>query len=206
VSGGLDSLVSFLSALRKTRVVLALTFDYGQTAAKREIQSARQICRRYGIKHRVVKLFLPASGICRKKNSLKQDVKSVWVCNRNGVFVAMAAAFAESMEAAIIVTGFNAEEAREFPDNSKKFVRSANLLLKYSVLTPVRLVSYTQELDKAGIIRLGERLKAPWDILYSCYAGRKKMCGRCLSCRHLTAALKKTGLWKKIKRKFEYAD
>ena len=54
LSGGLDSTVAF--ALRARSIALAVTVDYGQRAARREIAAARAIARRYGVPHRVHRL------------------------------------------------------------------------------------------------------------------------------------------------------
>ncbi|HEV3029248.1 MAG TPA: 7-cyano-7-deazaguanine synthase, partial [Planctomycetota bacterium] len=54
LSGGLDSTVSVAVATRKMEVVLALTFDYGQRAAKRERAASARIAKHYRIPHRVI--------------------------------------------------------------------------------------------------------------------------------------------------------
>ena len=62
----------------------------------------------------------------------------MWVPNRNGVFIAIAAAFAESLGADLVVTGFNAEEAATFPDNSAAFAAAATESLRFSTANGVR--------------------------------------------------------------------
>ena len=54
LSGGLDSTVSTLIAKDLGYEVTAITFNYGQRAVKREINSAKKICEILGIKHIVV--------------------------------------------------------------------------------------------------------------------------------------------------------
>ncbi|MBU1614862.1 7-cyano-7-deazaguanine synthase, partial [bacterium] len=56
LSGGLDSTVSLSRAVKETDVEIALTFDYGQRAANKEIEASGKICKEYGIRHRVVEL------------------------------------------------------------------------------------------------------------------------------------------------------
>ena len=56
LSGGLDSTVSLAAAVRKMQVVLALTFDYGQRAARRERAAAAKIARHYRVAHRVIRI------------------------------------------------------------------------------------------------------------------------------------------------------
>ena len=38
-------------------------------------------------------------------------------------------------------------------------------------------------LDKRGIVRLAAKVGAPLSLTWSCYAGLKKPCGRCDSCK-----------------------
>ncbi|MEQ1878310.1 MAG: 7-cyano-7-deazaguanine synthase, partial [Bdellovibrionia bacterium] len=53
-SGGLDSIVNLYQAAKVSKVKLALTFDYGQRAAKREAAAASWHCLHLNIPHRVL--------------------------------------------------------------------------------------------------------------------------------------------------------
>jgi len=197
LSGGLDSTVNAAIARKRTRPICALTFDYGQRAARMEIAASRNVCRALKIKHKVIKLpffneFKKLVMLGRKKKVHAGDftrLNSVWVPNRNSLFINIAACYAEYYGAKVIVTGFNLEEAREFPDNSSRFVSAINDTLRYSTLNKVRVKSYTLKLTKKEIYRLGLKLGAPIEYVYSCYMGEKKMCGKCASCRRLLACI-----------------
>jgi len=206
LSGGLDSTVSLAHALRESEVKLCLTFDYGQRAAQKEIEAAAALAAHYHLRHRVIELpflrevtgtalvnnetDLPEPGISELDDPVASSATAaqVWVPNRNGLFVNIAAAFAESCSAGLVVTGFNREEAVTFPDNSAGFVESVNSALAYSTLNKVKVVSYTQRLSKVDIIRLGMKLKVPYQYVWSCYRGGEKMCGRCESCMRFKRA------------------
>lgn len=199
LSGGLDSAVSLAAAARKHRIRLALTFDYGQRAAKREIAAARSLSSWLRIPHRTMKLpwlgEITGTALVDRKRKLPRSIDgfrsaaAVWVPNRNGVFLNVCAAFAESLGAKWVVTGFNAEEAATFPDNSEAFVRAANRAFSFSTANGVRVVSYVARLEKPAIVRLGLRLGVPLPKLWSCYEGGRKPCGTCESCLRREAAL-----------------
>jgi 7-cyano-7-deazaguanine synthase len=87
------------------------------------------------------------------------------------------------------VTGFNRGEAVEFPDNSQDYVERVNRALELSTRNRVRVESFTIDLDKRAILRLGLELHAPLSIVWSCYRSGQRMCGRCASCRRLRGAL-----------------
>jgi 7-cyano-7-deazaguanine synthase len=197
LSGGLDSTVSAAIAKQRTRPLFALTVDYGQLAAKMEIAASRRICQSLKIRHKVVKLpffkeFSKLILLRGKKKNIKRfkKIEDVWVPNRNGLFINIAACFAEYYDAKIIVTGFNQEEAQEFPDNSERFLQAVNRCLGYSTLNRVVVRSYVLRNTKKEIYKLGVRYKAPLDQVYSCYLGGKNMCGKCASCKKLIKASK----------------
>ncbi len=219
LSGGLDSAVNLKQAHDETGVTLALTFDYGQRAAAREAAAAALMCRQLRVAHRLIPLpwlaEISQSGLLDpdaripevKPGELDEDrvtsgetAEAVWVPNRNGLFVNIAAAFAEALGADTVVAGFNAEEAATFPDNSPEFVAASNAALRVSTRREVRLLSYTQDLTKADIVRLGRRIEAPLECIWSCYLGNREHCGRCESCARLERALRDADAWEWFER------
>jgi 7-cyano-7-deazaguanine synthase len=197
LSGGLDSTVSAAIARQRTSPILALTFDYGQRAAKMEIMASKKICRFLKIEHRSIKLpffreFRKLMLLRGKKKTMDrfQRTKDVWVPNRNALFINVAACFAEYYGAKIVVTGFNREEAQEFPDNSERFLHAINRSLKYSTLNKIKVRSYVLKHTKKEIYKLGTRYRVPFENVYSCYLGGKNMCGKCASCKRLIEARK----------------
>lgn len=221
LSGGLDSVVSFKMACDRTQVTLALTFDYGQRSAQQEVAAAGSCCRLLGVPHQVIELgwlaeITGTALVDRRKqvpelspadlgshpDRAKWTAQQVWVPNRNGVFANIAACFAESLGAELIITGFNAEEAATFPDNSPQFVEAVSRLLQLSTLNRVRVISYTQDLNKAQVVRLGMKIGAPLQYLYSCYLGQEPMCGWCESCQRLKRAFRSTGNWRVVRDRF----
>ncbi|MCE7697629.1 MAG: 7-cyano-7-deazaguanine synthase [Methanobacterium paludis] len=56
LSGGLDSTVA-TSYFNDEYEIHALTFDYGQWSAEREIESAKTVCEKLNIKHTVLNYF-----------------------------------------------------------------------------------------------------------------------------------------------------
>lgn len=199
LSGGLDSTVSLAAATGRMDVVLALTFDYGQRAARREREAAKRIARHYGVPHKVLAIpwlaSLTRTALVNRRARLprhemsERSAKAVWVPNRNGVFIEIAAAHAESLGATRLITGFNREEAVTFPDNSPEYVHAVNRALGYSTANGVKVVSFTANLDKRGIVRLARRLGAPLPLIWPCYEGGLRWCGSCESCLRSLRAL-----------------
>lgn len=198
LSGGLDSTVSLILARKNgLNIPLALTFDYGQAAVHQEIKAARAICKVLNINHQVIKLPWLAEIVREKTPHIsspgyipRSRICAGWIPNRNGLFINIAAVFAEALKYQYIVTGFNREEAVSFPDNSIQFIRSINRALALATLTGVEVISYTVRMNKAEIIKKGWALGAPLDLTWSCYQGGKSPCGKCESClRRIRACL-----------------
>lgn len=207
LSAGLDSTVNLAVACRKGKVRLALTFDYGQRAAKREAARAKALARHYGVPWEIVRLpwlatitdtalvargrklpRLKAGQLDDRRRTLK-SAAAVWVPNRNGVFLNVAAAFAESLGTREVVMGFNKEEGATFPDNTPAFGRAASGAFRYSTRNGVRVVSHTARMDKRQIVSLARRLKVPLDLVWPCYEGGRRPCGRCESCLRFARAI-----------------
>lgn len=204
VSGGLDSVVSLAVADKEMEVRLVLFCNYGQRSLSRERASVIGLAGYYGLPFREVDITwlreLSPPGI---RGSTGSDgdaeeagsdddlvtVDSVWIPNRNGVLINVAAAFAERYGCSVVVTGFNREEAVEFPDNSTEYVDVANRSLSYSTRSGVRVVSFVLDLTKAEIIEKGVELSVPLSGIWSCYREGEVMCGMCASCQRLKTAL-----------------
>jgi len=198
LSGGLDSTVCLKKTVDEGNALLALTFDYGQKAAKKELAAARSICRKLKVKHQSVNLRwlgklgnsallannpkVPQLDEGADKKDLQKAARDVWVANRNGVFINIGAAFAEGMGCESVVAGFNRDEAELFPDNSVQYLAAANTALRFSTLSGVSVASYTAYLSKNEILKLGMDIKAPLDLIWYCYLGGQSPCGRCQSC------------------------
>lgn len=212
LSAGLDSTVNAFEAAEKTELVLALTFNYGQRAAASEIRCAGMIAKHLGIAHKVLELpwfkdfnrssLLVASMEVPTGQNVKIDdqkqsentAKSVWVPNRNGIFLNIAAAFAESLDAEIIVPGFNKEEAATFPDNSEEFLQKTSAALSLSTSNHVQALCYTTDQMKTQIVQKGQALGVPWNMIWPCYFTGDQWCGQCESCQRSKRAFSSAGV------------
>jgi len=218
LSGGLDSVVATSSANREHEIVLALTFDYGQYAAPREIAAAQQIAKTLNIQHAVIALpwleQITHSALVADEGQIPSTdpqslddpqaaaatAQAVWVPNRNGIFLNIAAAYCEALDCAGIVCGFNAEEATSFPDNSHEFMQAAEECFAYSTQYGLQVISPTVELNKSQIVKLGYEIGAPLHLIWSCYRGGDSHCWSCPSCVRLRRALESSGYWERWQR------
>ena len=201
LSGGLDSLVSLGAGIEKYGVSLALTFDYGQKSTEYEIDASRAICEYYGIEHKVIKLdwlkTVTHTALVGDKSipegaelyNLEQSAKSVWVPNRNGLFLNIAGSIADGENYDYILIGANKEEGQTFPDNTQEFIDRVNAEFEYSTQKQPKVIAPLINYDKNAIAKLALKHKIPLEYVRSCYAGGAKHCGKCESCIRLKNAL-----------------
>lgn len=212
LSSGLDSTVNLYQAHKNGEVILALTFDYGQKACQREIESAKKITRSLNISHQVISLpffkdFTMSSlinsraevpsgtnvSIDSREKSI-ETAKSVWVPNRNGIFLNIAAGIAENLGADTIIPGFNLEEASTFPDNTQEFLVALTKSFYYSTQNRIQATCFTTQMNKTEIVRLGQTLNVDWNLIWPCYLDHEKWCGQCESCQRSKRAFLQAGI------------
>ena len=197
LSGGLDSYIAFDIASFDCDIVLALNFDYGQKAFKEENESAQKIANLYAVKLKTLKLpYL--SELCDNaltnfnKNNL-DELEGVWVANRNGLFVNIAACFCDKYGINNIILGLNKEEAQNFSDNSAKFIEASNSALFYSTQVHPEVVAPCINMTKTDMINYAVDNNLDLNLIKSCYDSnlntQKKHCGVCMSCRLLYNAI-----------------
>lgn len=211
LSSGLDSSFNLYKAAREFTVRLALTFNYGQRAAVKEIAAAGRMAADLKVAHKVIDLswfrdftktslvsgsVIPsgqAVSIDDREKSL-QTAKAVWVPNRNGIFLNIAAGFAEGLGAGMVIPGFNVEEASTFPDNSQGFLDSLDQAFSFSTEGRVKTFCFSTALNKVEIVREGLKLNMPFASLWPCYLAGEKWCGTCESCLRFKRAVEANGL------------
>ncbi len=214
LSGGLDSLVSLGLTKEEFNVELALTFDYGQKSALNEIEASSKICKYYNIQHKVIKLDflkeitqtalvsdreLPSGELLGDE---VQSAKSVWVPNRNGLFLNIAGSFSDSYKYDNIIIGANKEEAKTFPDNTSEFIESVNREFEFSTMAHPKVVAPLINYTKNDIVMLALSNHIPLELTMSCYRGGTRHCGVCESCTRLKHALEVNGAGEYIEKLF----
>lgn len=213
LSGGLDSVVALGVYYKKYAIDLALTFDYGQKSAKQEIEASSKICAKYEIKHQIIKLdwlrdithtaLVGGEEIPTNNLGTQESAEKVWVPNRNGVFLNIAASFADSYNYNYIIYGANKDEGATFPDNTELFRKKVSSAFKLSTLNHPKVIAPLINYSKNDIVKIAINNNVPLEYVRSCYSNTRKNCGICESCNHLRRALEHNGAYELIKVLFE---
>ena len=198
LSGGVDSYTAAAIARAEGFELYALTVRYGQRHV-RELESARAIARALGVAtHLELTTDLRAIGGSsltsdeegpRDRDLARPAIPSTYVPPRSTIFLALALAWAEVLQAFDIVMGVNALDYSGYPDCRPEFVRAwewrAGLATRAGVEgARFRVHTPLIALSKADIIRRGCELGLDYSLTHSCSDpdpdGRP--CGRCDSC------------------------
>lgn len=195
LSGGLDSFACLDMALKKMKVELALTFNYGQKAFEGEMEAVKKITSYYNIKQKVIELpflkELSNNALTDSSNNNFNDLENVWIPNRNGLFLNIAASFCDKYNYDYIIIGANKEEGRDFPDNTNDFIKTSNEFFEFSTLKKPKVYAPCINLNKIEIVNYIIENNLPIQYIKSCYKASlgKKHCNDCMSCKLLYNAV-----------------
>jgi 7-cyano-7-deazaguanine synthase len=199
LSGGMDSATAAAEARAQGFALYALSFDYGQRH-RREVQAAQEVGAALGVvDHRIIAVDLRAIGGSaltsdiavphgRSLAEMGQDIPVTYVPGRNLIFLSLATAYAEILEANDLFIGVNQLDNSGYPDCRQEFLDSfvltANLATKAGAQEGRRLQIHAPliALTKGGIVRRGLELGVPFALTWSCYEGGDVACGTCDSC------------------------
>jgi len=211
ISGGLDSCVTAYIAKKLGYDIYALTFNYGQRH-KKEIEGAKNIASSLKAKKHIVfdidlgkfegSSLTDKSLIPEKNHSLDEigkTIPSTYVPARNTIFLSIALAYAEAVDAGTIFIGITSTDYSGYPDCRPSYIEAfqkmANLGTKKGVEgKSIDIKAPLLFMNKAGIIAEGKKLGVPFEKTWSCYIGGKKACGRCDSCLLRLKGFKEAGL------------
>jgi 7-cyano-7-deazaguanine synthase len=207
LSGGIDSSTALAVAKSEGHEVYAISIDYHQRH-RVEIESARLVAAAIGVeKHLIISFDLSEIGgsalttdvevpkldkeetgriwnramAVDSKDSLltRSVIPATYVPARNTIFLSLALAWAEVLNAQEIFIGANAIDYSGYPDCRPEYLRAfekmANLATKASVEGKLtfRVKAPLLSMTKAEIIRKGMELGVDYSLTWSCYEPRK---------------------------------
>lgn len=192
LSGGLDSTVLATKLVKEGHEVLALSVNYGQRH-KKEILCAKLIAAELGIEHRVADVsalnyFLAGSSQTSEDVAVpdghyaEESMKLTVVPNRNMLLLSITTAWAVSVKADLIAYAAHAGDHTIYPDCRKEFIDKLAEAIAIADWHSVKLFAPFAEISKADIAKLGQEIKAPMELSWSCYKGQEFHCGTCGTC------------------------
>ncbi|MFH1149909.1 MAG: 7-cyano-7-deazaguanine synthase [Actinomycetota bacterium] len=198
LSGGMDSAVCLYRAVADhapTRVK-SVFFDWSQRALARELSAARALCAATGVAEpHIVEVRFPYGGgltepgapLARGRSTDEigaGGTADTFFPGRNLVFLSYAFGMAAVSGHTDVYLGAGADDTAGYPDCRGDFLASMEHAARLGLdCARLSLVLPLIDLDKEGIVSLGDSLGVPWDLSFSCYAPENgEHCGVCDSC------------------------
>mgnify|MGYP001430348000 FL=1 len=199
LSGGLDSTTCLAIAKNQGFELYALTFNYGQRHDF-ELKSAQKIVDHFQIKnHSIVNIDLAQFGgsaltdeidVPKDRSESKMtNIPITYVPARNTVFLSLALAWAETLNAFNIFIGVNALDYSGYPDCRPEYIaafeKTANLATKAGISgASFKIHTPLINMKKSEIILNGLQLGVDYGLTSSCYDPLKDgvPCGHCDAC------------------------
>lgn len=201
LSGGLDSATCLAIAHSQGFHPYAVSFRYGQRHGN-ELDCARRVAAQLGVaKHVIVDIDLAQFGGSALTDAIEvpkhdsadqigETIPVTYVPARNTVFLSLALAWAETLDARDIFIGVNALDYSGYPDCRPAFIeqfqRLANLATKVGVESKgdaIQIHAPLIDLTKGQIIARGLQLGVDYSLTQSCYDPQSGVaCGRCDAC------------------------
>ncbi|MGB0292303.1 MAG: 7-cyano-7-deazaguanine synthase QueC [Luteolibacter sp.] len=192
LSGGMDSVTVFYEALQAHEVVACLSFDYGSKHNAKEIPFAKLHAERHGIPHHVVELdfmdklfksdLLKSGGNIPEGHYAEDSMKQTVVPFRNGIMLAVATGFAESIEAEGVMIAAHSGDHAIYPDCRDTFMQAMGDAMQSGTYIDLELLRPYVNMDKAAIAMRGNELGVNFSETWSCYKGGDIHCGVCGTC------------------------
>jgi 7-cyano-7-deazaguanine synthase len=204
LSGGMDSVTAFYAALRQHEVLAALSFDYGAKHNANEILMARMHAERGGVHYQVMTLdfinkhfksaLLLSGGEIPDGHYAEATMQQTVVPFRNGIMLAIAAGYAESIGAEGLVIAAHAGDHAIYPDCREPFMQAMAAAMSMGTYANIQLLRPFINAHKADIARRGAELGIDYSETWSCYKGGRTHCGICGTCVERREAFLLAGL------------
>jgi len=207
MSGGPDSVTAAYWAKKQGYDVHLITFNYGQKA-QIEIKIAKQIAEKLECPQKIVDLsnlkeiYEGVTSLVDNDLDVSSDFTDpIIVPFRNGVFLAVATAFADAIGAKKIFYGAHKSDAPFYPDCRKEFYKAFEKAAKLGTDHQIEIDAPFSNIPKSEIFKKASELNVPLQDTWSCYLNGPYHCGKCESCNNRKTAFKDSGIGDKTKYK-----
>jgi 7-cyano-7-deazaguanine synthase len=209
-SGGIDSTTALYWAKKTFASAAAIIINYAQRH-NIEVEMAQQITRRLKVESHLIQFPLKdivfsalidkdkeiPESLAASKN--EEGVPFTYVPFRNGIFLSLAAAFAESRGIFHIVTGFNLIDTPDYPDTTEAFTEKMEAVINEGTSASItgrhfKIHTPLIRKSKKEIIEIGLQWGADYSYSISCYRGSEIPCLKCPSCDIRSHAFKQLNM------------
>jgi 7-cyano-7-deazaguanine synthase len=194
LSGGMDSATVLAKAVTEygAAKISTITFNYNSKHNFRENDAALFLSDHYKVPNKLVHLpfinelfksdLLSSGGEIPEGHYAAENMKKTVVPFRNGIMLAIAVGYAESIKAKGVLIGNHAGDHTIYPDCRATFMESFGEAVNYGTWDQLELIRPFENMSKGDIVKMGTNLSVPYHLTWSCYKGGKNHCGKCGTC------------------------
>lgn len=202
LSGGQDSVTCLGWALSRYQKVSAISFKYNQRHAV-ELECAKYLTEKHAVAWQLVDMgdliknlvtsALVGDGEVGQPHQYKPGLPSSFIPGRNALFLTLAHAHAQEIQADVLITGVCETDYSGYPDCREKFIRLMALALNEGYETAIMILTPLMHLTKADTFMLAHEVGFLDEVIehsHTCYNGDHTTphdwgfgCGECPACK-----------------------
>ena len=207
VSGGMDSCVTAAMANEEAESLAFLHVSYGQRTEERERRAFLELADYYKVSQRLIVSLehlaqIGGSSLTDKNIAVTSaglagsGIPTSYVPFRNAHLLSIATSWAEVIGAGSIYIGAVAEDSSGYPDCRPEFYEAFQEVIARGTKpeTKIEIRTPVIALKKSEIVELGQKLKSPFELTWSCYRDSAAACGDCDSCALRLRAFRAAGI------------
>lgn len=180
VSGGVESaaLLSYYNHWDHAHKLYPLFVDYGQRNAKQEERAQQDICRFLDLEFSSINASMVSHQLNLATSGHRYHDP---LPHRNMLLLSLAASFAADCNASNVAICLDKDDLGVYSSATLPFLHNVQDLYQ-SLQPPLTLLMPLIALRKHQVIKMGQQVRAPWHLTYSCAEGGAEPCGKCARC------------------------
>lgn len=206
-SGGLDSTTLVYDLLNQGHELELLSFSYKQRH-KKELFYAQKNATSLGLSHHVIDIssvgdYIHTNALTSTNFEVpngyytEENMRITVVPNRNAIMLSIAWGIAVSRGADAIAIGVHSGDHHIYPDCRPEFIKSIEASFRLStvgVSSPnMSILAPYINLTKSDIVKIGSKIRVPYQSTWTCYKGGAIHCGQCGACVERQEAFRLAG-------------
>lgn len=195
LSGGADSICAAIIAKKRwlNAEFYGVFIDYGQVCSKQEYGCAKEAAEKLCLEFKVIEMKNIWSGGGMISGESKEDV-NVYTPLRNVAILGTVMAYADSLNADIIITGSKGlskivDDEYSYYDSTLPFYKLMEGVWYYTTeskrkvkIIPILAEGRTEKMSKEEVYRVLLKEGFKYEDTWSCFKGGIEECGECYNC------------------------
>lgn len=191
LSGGLDSITTVYWAIEKGYKTEAIFFDSDRTPRDRELECVANIADTLNIRLHIIKIPLsqkifedmkPINIFLKRDEKKYNGYDDIDVFKEVLMWLAIGSSHALELRVDNIIIGINMNNTDMHPGLKTEFFQEFEKIFHIWTGKKIKIMTPFIQCDKSSIIKIGTKLRVPFQQTWSCSTNNKRHCGQCPEC------------------------